>query len=245
MNRRDLLRASTALGATGAVAGVAGLGAGPAASAAEGSSTAPGGTPLRVHIVMFDGVEELDFAAPYEAFSASRFFTDRPVEVRYVTTSHPGSVRASYGTRVGVEHGWTPQHADIIVVPGGGYARREDPGVWAEIRRGTLPRALEAARRPGLTIAALCTGVMLLSAAGLTRGRPCTTHHKARPDLERQGGVLKSARVVDDGDLVTAGGITSGLELTLWLVRRELGADAASSLEAMLEYEARGTVWSR
>ncbi len=58
---------------------------------------------------MFDGVEELDFVAPYEVFSASRFFTDRAVEVRYVTASRPGFVRASYGTRVGVEHGWAPQ----------------------------------------------------------------------------------------------------------------------------------------
>ncbi|WP_405429022.1 DJ-1/PfpI family protein [Streptomyces erythrochromogenes] len=257
MNRRDLLRASTALGAGGAVAGAGGLGAGPAAAAAAASgpvgavgavhagSAAGAGEPLKVHVVMFDGVEELDFVAPYEVFSASRFFTDRAVEVRYVTASRPGFVRASYGTRVGVEHGWAPQEADIVVVPGGGYARREDPGVWAEIRRGTLPRALGAAPRPGLTVAGLCTGVMLLSAAGLTRGRPCTTHHKARPDLEREGGVLKNARLVDDGDLVTAGGITSGLELALWLARRELGADAATGLEAMLEYEARGTVWTR
>jgi transcriptional regulator GlxA family with amidase domain len=116
--------------------------------------------------------------------------------------------------------------------------------VWAEIRRGSLPRALAAATRPGLTVSALCTGVMLLSAAGLTSGRPCTTHHRARADLERQGGVLKNARVVDDGDLVTAGGVTSGLDLALWLVRRELGADAAVGLEEMLEYEARGTVWT-
>ncbi|WP_285527640.1 DJ-1/PfpI family protein [Streptomyces lavendulae] len=241
MNRRDVLRASTALGATGAVSGVAGIAGAPAASAAGGG----GVKPLRVHIVMFDGVEELDFAAPYEVFSAARFFTNRPVEVRYVSTSRPGTVRASYGTRVGVEHGWDLRQADVVVVPGGGYARREDPGVWAEIRSGVLPQALREAPRPGLTIGALCTGVMLLSAAGLTRGRPCTTHHRARPDLERQGGVLKGARVVDDGDLVTAGGITSGLELALWLVRRELGADAATGVEEMMEYEARGTVWSR
>ncbi|MEU8436270.1 DJ-1/PfpI family protein [Streptomyces sp. NPDC029216] len=243
MNRRDMLRASTALGA---VAGLAG--AGPAAAATAAASRRPGardGSHLRVHIAMFDGVEELDFAAPYEVFSAARLFTDRPVEVRYVTASRPGFVRGAYGTQVRVEHPWAPDEADVIVVPGGGYARREDPGVWAEIRRGTLPHALAAAARPGLTLSALCTGVMLLSAAGLTRGRPCTTHHKARPDLEAQGGVLKGARVVDDGDLVTAGGITSGLELALWLVRRELGPEAATSVEAMLEYEARGTVWTR
>ncbi|MFD8416179.1 DJ-1/PfpI family protein [Streptomyces sp. NPDC059650] len=253
MNRRNLLRASTAIGATGAVAGLAGAGvgagAGPAAAApAETAAERPttrGGGPLRVHIAMYDGVEELDFAAPYEVFSAARFFTAVPVEVRYVTTSRPGFVRASYGSRIDVEHPWTPDEADVIVVPGGGYARREDPGVRAEIRRGTLPRALRAAPRKGLTLSGLCTGVMLLSAAGLTRGRPCTTHHKARPDLEEQGGELKNARVVDDGDLVTAGGITSGLELALWLVRRELGPETATSVEAMLEYEARGTVWSR
>ncbi|MEU3774597.1 DJ-1/PfpI family protein [Streptomyces sp. NPDC032472] len=247
MNRRDVLRASTVLGVGGAV----GAAAGPAA-AAPAHATAPSapsgartpGAPLRVHVVMFDGVEELDFAAPYEVFSAARFFTDRPVDVRYVSAPHRPAVRAAYGTEVRGLHPWAPAEADVLVVPGGGYARRTDPGVWAEIGRGTLPRALAAAARPGLTISALCTGVMLLSAAGLTKGRPCTTHHKARADLEQQGGVLKSARVVDDGDLVTAGGITSGLELALWLVRRGLGPEAATGLEGMLEYEARGTVWT-
>ncbi|MFE4616883.1 MULTISPECIES: DJ-1/PfpI family protein [Streptomyces] len=237
MNRRQLLRATTALGTTGALAGTAAV----PASAAE--PTGPTG-PLRVHVVMFDGVEELDFAAPYEVFSASGFFTPRPVEVRYVSATEARTVTAAYGTVIRGVHRWAPDEADVLVVPGGGYARRDSPGVRAEIGRGTLPRALASAPRPGLTIAALCTGVMLLSAAGLTRGRPCTTHHKAKPDLEQQGGLVKNARVVDDGDLVTAGGVTSGLELALWLARRELGPDAATSLETMLEYEARGTVWT-
>ncbi|WP_217132418.1 DJ-1/PfpI family protein [Streptomyces sp. AC558_RSS880] len=238
MNRRTLLHATTALGA-------ATLTAGAATRADAATSEAPGrDRPLRVHVVMFDGVEELDFSAPYEVFSASGHFADREVETRYVAIDGPRTVKAAYGTRLRVDHGWAPEEADLLVVPGGGYARREDPGVWAEIRRGSLPRALAAATRPGLTVSALCTGVMLLSAAGLTSGRPCTTHHRARADLERQGGVLKNARVVDDGDLVTAGGVTSGLDLALWLVRRELGADAAVGLEEMLEYEARGTVWT-
>ncbi|MEU0692089.1 DJ-1/PfpI family protein [Streptomyces uncialis] len=237
MNRRKILRASTALGAGSALAGVA-----PAAAAAAAPGR-PRTGPLRVQVVMFEGVEELDFAAPFEVLSASDFFTEREVDVRYVSVTGPATFRASHGTKVQVEHGWSPREADILVVPGGGYGR-DTPGVGAEIQRGVLPRALAAARR-GLTMAAVCTGTMLLSAAGLTRGRPCTTHHRTKADLEREGGVLKNARVVDDGDLVTAGGITSGLELGLWLVRRELGADAALGLEAMLEYEARGTVWTR
>ncbi|WP_329027254.1 DJ-1/PfpI family protein [Streptomyces sp. NBC_00690] len=243
MNRRDVLRASTALGATGVLAGATGSTS--AATAVDQPVAAKERTgPFRVQVVMFDGVEELDFAAPYEVFSAAGFFTSRPVEVDYVRASGPAAVTAAYGTRLRGIGRWAPEEADVLVVPGGGYGRRDSPGVWAEIDRGTLPRALAEAARPGLTIAALCTGVMLCSAAGLTRGRPCTTHHRARADLESQGGVVKNARVVDDGDLVTAGGITSGLELALWIVRRELGPDAALGIESMMEYEARGTVWA-
>ncbi|MET9778743.1 DJ-1/PfpI family protein [Streptomyces sp. NPDC006367] len=238
MKRRTLLHTATALGAAGIAAGA------PAHRSAAAPLRREGSGSLRVHVVLFEGVEELDLAAPYEVFAASDHFTDRGVEVRYVALDGPRTLTAAYGTRLRADHAWAPEEADILVVPGGGYARREDPGVWAEIQRGALPRALARAPRPGLTVSALCTGVMLLSAAGLTVGRPCTTHHRARADLERQGGVLKNARVVDDGDLVTAGGVTSGLELALRLVRRELGVDAALGLESMLEYEARGTVWT-
>lgn len=59
-----------------------------------------------------------------------------------------------------------------------------------------------------------------------------------------RGGLVKNARVVDDGDLVTAAGITSGLELALHVVRREVSADVATRTEGVLEYEARGTVWT-
>ncbi|GGT93068.1 DJ-1/PfpI family protein [Streptomyces lateritius] len=236
MNRRTLLRSATALGAAGLTTG-ASLGAAAASEPRRHPS-------LRVQVVLFEGVEELDLAAPYEVLAAADHFTDRSVDVRYVSLDGPRAVTAAFGTKIRVDHGWAPEQADVLVVPGGGYARREDPGVWAEIRRGALPRALAEARRPGLTLAALCTGVMLLSAAGVIRDRPCTTHHRARADLERQGGLLKNARVVDDGELVTAGGVTSGLDLALWLVRRELGVEAALGVQSMLEYEARGTVWT-
>ncbi|MFH9404483.1 DJ-1/PfpI family protein [Streptomyces sp. NPDC017638] len=240
MERRDFLRRTTA-------AGAATLGAGTLTATASGTGAAAAGPRrtrrLRVDIVMFDGVEELDCVAPYEVFSAAAMHSANGVEVRYVTTGRPRLVRCGYGTGIQVKHRWAPQEADVIVVPGGGYTRRDGPGVWAEVADGTLPRALAAAPREGLTISSLCTGAVLLSAAGLTKGRPCTTHHGAKAYLAEQGGAVKDARVVDDGDLVTAGGITSGLELGLWLVKRELGSDAATGVEAMLEYEARGTVW--
>ncbi|MDN3261940.1 DJ-1/PfpI family protein [Streptomyces sp. CSDS2] len=240
MERRDFLRRTSAAGAATLGAGtLTATASGTRAAAAEARRTGP----LRVDIVVFDGVEELDCIAPYEVFSAAAMHSANGVRVRYVTTGRPGPIRCAYGTGLQVKHRLAPQETDLIVVPGGGYTRRDGPGVWAEIGDGTLPRALAAAPREGLTISSLCTGAVLLSAAGLTRGRPCTTHHGAKSYLAEHGGLVKNARVVDDGDLVTAGGITSGLELGLWLVRRELGSDAATGVETMLEYEARGTVW--
>ncbi|GAA3388029.1 DJ-1/PfpI family protein [Streptomyces roseoviridis] len=88
----------------------------------------------------------------------------------------------------------------------------------------------------------MCTGTLLLSAAGLTAGRRCTTHHIALDDLRAQGGRVVGGRVVDDGDLVTCGGVTSGVDLGIWLVERFFGADTALFAEEVLEYERRGIV---
>ncbi|MEU5270032.1 DJ-1/PfpI family protein [Streptomyces hygroscopicus] len=211
MERRHFLRRTTAAGATALAAGTltaAAVNTGTATAMTTGKTTAaPRRTgPLRVDIVMFDGVEELDCIAPYEVFSTSAMHSAGGVRVRYVTTGRLGAVRAAYGTEIRVAHRWAPEEADVIVVPGGGYSRRDGPGIWAEIDSGVLPRALAAAPREGLTVTSLCTGALLLSAAGLTKGRPCTTHHGAKADLAAQGGIVKNARVVDDGDLVTAGG---------------------------------------
>jgi transcriptional regulator GlxA family with amidase domain len=199
---------------------------------------------MRVQIVMFDGFEELDALAPLDVFaSARRLGAD--VDPVLVTTGGARTMVARHGTPVEVMGAWSPVYANVVVVPGGGYADRSPQGAWAEIQRGELPAALRAAQRPGLTIASVCTGAMVLAAAGLTSGRPCTTHHLARADLEATGGRWVDARVVDDGDLVTAGGVTSGLDLALWLVEREVGPEAAAATECQLEYERRGTVWRR
>ena len=70
-----------------------------------------------------------------------------------------------------------------------------------------------------------------------------TTHSDTRAALAAQGAKVVNARVVDDGDLVTTGGITSGLDGAVWLVERFLGAQFANQVETVLEYERRGTVW--
>jgi transcriptional regulator GlxA family with amidase domain len=134
---------------------------------------------------------------------------------------------------------------DLIVVPGGGWITRSPAGAWAEAQRGALPNQLAQLHRDGVTTASVCTGAMLLATAGLLKNRPAVTHHGALHELEATGAQVIRARVVDDGDVVTAGGVTSGLDLSLWLVERFFGPQTAHTIEERLEYERRGTVWKK
>lgn len=230
MDRRSLLRA-------GAVATAA-----TALPAATAHAEPLRRSPFRVHLLVFDGADDLDFIAPNEVFQHAAHVGPR-IETRLVTGAGPGTITSAFGNRIEAA-GWAPREADLIVVAGGGKPDG-GPGIAQEIERGHLPAALREARRPGLVFASVCTGAMLLSAAGITRGRPCTTHHLVQEELAQQGGRIMPGRVVDDGDLVTSGGITSGLDLALWLLERNFGAQTALSVAAVMEYERRGTVWQR
>ncbi len=219
--------------------------AGPDVTVAPGTHPIWHARKVRSAILMFDGVDELDAMGPYEVLAATgRRGGD--VSVAYVSATGAPRVTAGYGTELSVKDQLALDDLDdldVLVVPGGGWAARAPAGAWAEIGKGELPRLLASAPRPGLTIAAVCTGVMLLSAAGLTAGRPCVTHRAALAALAAEGGRVIDARVVDDGDLVTCGGVTAGIDLALWLVERELGADLAESVAYGIEYERTGTVW--
>lgn len=195
--------------------------------------------PLRIQVLMFDGVEEQDFVAPVEVFGLATFLGGK-VTTTMVTTGRPGTVTCAYGTRVDVPGGWSPQDADVLVVPGGGYADRSMPGVYEVNEDEDFLRRLAGV---DALLVGICAGTMILSAAGVTKGRNATTHAAAKKDLADQGATVIDARVVDDGDLITAGGITSGLDASLWLVERLLGARLAQGVETVLEYERRGTVW--
>jgi putative intracellular protease/amidase len=135
---------------------------------------------------------------------------------------------------------------ELLVVPGGGWAGRAERGAWAEARRGVLPRVVAQRFAAGSTVAAVSTGAMLVAGAGLLSLRPAVTHHAALDELAAAGAeVVRHARVVDDGRLVTAGGVTAGIDLALWLVERELGPAAAAAQAARLEHPRVGTVWQR
>lgn len=107
-----------------------------------------------------------------------------------------------------------------------------------------LPALLKAAMdNPEVTVSAVCGGSLVLAMAGLLEGRHATTHHMGLDMLDATGAHAVSARVVDDGDLVTGAGVTSGLDLGLYLLERELGPQIAHAVEELFAHERRGTVW--
>ena len=197
---------------------------------------------MNIQIVIFDGFEELDAIGPYEVW---RLATDlKPdLEVQLVTLEVRTEITAVNGLRVRPDDLLGAKRPDLLLVPGGGWLNRAPAGAWAEVQHGVLPAKLAQLHRDGVVMASVCTGAMLLAIAGLLKNRPATTHRGAMNDLRAAGAQVVPARVVDDGDVVTAGGITCGLDLSLWLVERFLGAHAAHTLEERLEYERRGTVW--
>ena len=132
---------------------------------------------------------------------------------------------------------------DLVVVPGGGWTDGTEHGARAEVERGALPDAIAAWHRDGATVVSVCTGGMILAAAGVLDGRPTTTHNGAIDDLRETAADVTDARVVDDSDVLTAGGVTAGLDLALWLVEREFGDDVAEMVASEMEYERRGEVY--
>ncbi len=92
-------------------------------------------------------------------------------------------------------------------------------------------------------MAAVCGGSVIMAMAGLIEGRHAVTHHLGLDLLDAAGVTAVAARVVDDGDLVSSGGVTSGLDLALHLLDRWYGPRIAHAVEELFEYERRGIVW--
>lgn len=193
---------------------------------------------MDIAIVLYDGFDELDAVGPYEVLR------NGGLTARLVTLEPAERVTGSHGLAV-VPQGLLTDPADLVLVPGGGWNDRAGAGAYAEAQRGALPSALAALAAGGTAVGAVCTGALLLAAAGLLKGRTATTHRAARGDLAAAGAEVVDARVVDDRGLVTAGGVTSGLDLALHLVEREAGPDVAEQVAREMEHERVGEVWRR
>ncbi|WP_152041567.1 DJ-1/PfpI family protein [Salinigranum salinum] len=190
---------------------------------------------MQVEVLLYEGFDELDGVGPYEVFQTAGAFGGE-VEARTVSLDGSGRVTASHGLRVGVDGALGDP--DVLVVPGGGWNAGDDrPGARREAERGAVPTAIRDRHETGAIVASVCTGGMLLAEAGVLDGRPAVTHAGALDDLRATRAEVVDARVVDDGDVLTAGGITSGLDLALHLVSRLCGGDVADRVTTELEYD--------
>ncbi|MGV9797549.1 DJ-1/PfpI family protein [Mycobacterium sp. NPDC003449] len=182
---------------------------------------------MQIAIVLYPNFTALDFIGPYEVL---RNLPD--AEVRFVW-HEPGPVTADSGVlTVGATHSFdeTPS-PDVVLVPGG-------PGSVAVARD---EKVLDWLRRvyPGATwTASVCTGSMVLAGAGLLDGKPATSHWSALSALKVLGAdPVGDRRIVHQGDIITAAGVSAGIDLGIWLAGQIGGEARAKAIQLIIEYD--------
>jgi transcriptional regulator GlxA family with amidase domain len=220
-----VLRAAMA-GGVGAGLAAAGVAA-PAGAARDGTS--PGGRRPRIAILLYDGLTALDAVGPYEVLC-------RVPDVQVVTVAkRAGQVRTDTGVLGLVADRALHQvrHADVLLVPGAG--ERGVTGAIADAETVAWVRRIHAGTR---WTASVCTGSLILGAAGLLRGVPATTHWASRSYLEATyGAVLAPGRFVESGKIITAVGVSAGIDMALYLAAKLAGERVAQALQLAVEYD--------
>jgi transcriptional regulator GlxA family with amidase domain len=184
---------------------------------------------MNIAIVLFPDVEELDFAGPYEVFGMAANYLFKDWRVFTVAESSP--VKGTCGLSINIDYTFdTAPDADVIVVPGGIGTRQgaEDEKLIGYIRRA-------GARAEWVT--SVCTGSFLLHRAGFLEGKRATTHWGSRARLAEEGVTVVEERWVHDGNVVTAAGVSAGIDMALYVVGQIKGAEEARRVQKMIEYD--------
>jgi len=196
---------------------------------------------MNAEILLFDEFDELDAMGPWEVLGGLAQLRE-DVTARLVTLEGAREVRADHGAVIQA-HGALSERPDVVIVPGGGWFDRTPDGAWAQAERGHIPKALAARHAAGTTVASVCTGALLLARSGILDGRRATTNPGALDDLRAHGTIeVIEARVVDDGDILTAGAPACGIDLALHLLERYGGPELAEAGARELGYERPGVV---
>jgi transcriptional regulator GlxA family with amidase domain len=191
---------------------------------------------MNAEILLFDGFDELDAIGPWEVLGGLAKVRD-DVTARLVTLEGAREVNADNGATV-TAHGALSERPHVLIVPGGGWLDRSPQGAWAQAERGEIPAAIATRHAGGTTVASVCTGALLVARSGILDGRRATTNPRALDDLRSHGTIeVLEARVVDDGDILTAGAPVCGIDLALRLLERFEGAELADAAAAEIGYE--------
>jgi transcriptional regulator GlxA family with amidase domain len=240
MNRRQLILSSTALGvstlalqqSTTCSAAASESGAAAPSSASEPLPVPPTGS-IPVAFLLSEGAVVIDFCGPWEVFESARVVGRQdPVFSLYTVGETTRAITASGGMKIEPNYNFrNAPEPKVVVIPaqdGAGDAALD----W--IRQVT--------RHTDVTMS-VCTGAYVLAQTGLLRGRPATTHHGSYGDFAiqfPQVRLVRGARFVEAGNLATAGGLSSGIDLSLRVVERYFGRDVAVQTAYFMEYQGRG-----
>jgi transcriptional regulator GlxA family with amidase domain len=189
---------------------------------------------MRIGIFIFEGAEELDFVGPWEVLRAwAGMFPEDGAEVFTIgPTTEP--ITCAQGLRVIADHTMdAAPEFDVLVYPGGmgnrAYIGDENHRSW-----------LQKAAQRGALMTSVCTGSLVYADAGLLDGRPATTHWQWLPMLEQLGENVEGRdtdRFVDTGDVITAAGVSAGIDMALHLVARLGSVEHARDVRRMIQYD--------
>jgi transcriptional regulator GlxA family with amidase domain len=194
---------------------------------------------LTIGLVLFDRAEELDWVGPFEVFTMAREVAagkGPAAGVRVVLISeHGGVVQGAKGMRAEVDYSFADSPAlDILLIPGG-------IGTRDELKNPVMLDFLRKKSAKCDWVTSVCTGSAVLERAGLAKGKRITTHWAYIPTLRETAGdattVLKNVRYVRDGNLVTAAGVSAGIDMALWLTGELFGVDHARMTQRAMEYD--------
>jgi transcriptional regulator GlxA family with amidase domain len=189
---------------------------------------------MRIGIALFEGAEELDWAGPWEVLAAwAKGWPDDGVDV-FTVARDDGVVTCAKGLRVLPDHTWdSAPPLDVLVYPGGIGTRRElgDEAVLDWLR---------GLRARDTLMTSVCTGSLVYASAGLLQGRPATTWWGALDRLAELGNgieVRPDDRFVDSGEVVTAAGVSAGIDMALHLVARLHSVERAQEVRRYIQYD--------
>jgi transcriptional regulator GlxA family with amidase domain len=188
---------------------------------------------IRIGILVFDGAEELDFVGPWEVFTMARALSSNSCEVLLIA-ERDAPVRCAKGMRVLPDTTFDGCGAlDVILIPGGQGTRRE-------VENANLLEWIERTARAAKWVTSVCTGALLLTAAGPAKGKNVTTHWNFVAALRERGEaaqVLDDFRYVQDGNVVTAAGVSAGIDMALWLTGQLFDIPFARRVQRQMEYD--------
>ena len=187
---------------------------------------------FNIAFILFPDFEELDFVGPYEVMAMASKYVDTDWHA-YSVAATP-QVRAFHGLRVAVDYlfGDAPK-PDLICVPGGFGTRpgMDDTALIAYIKRSGAGAQW---------VTSVCTGALLLHRAGFLEGKRATTHWGAKKELRELGGdteVVDEGRWVHDGNVITAAGVSAGIDMALYVVGLLKSPADARKVQAFMEYQ--------